>query len=77
MAGGVLLVLEKVLQDDRKAPVTCLLDDLLTASVSKGRERSESEYVKLLENNGFRHVQHTRILGVNTYDVLLARKQCQ
>ena len=76
-AGGVLLILEKVLQDDKRAPISCLLDDLMLATISRGRERTESEYQRLLEMNGFRYQHHKKILGINTFDAMLARKPCE
>ncbi|KAL8602916.1 hypothetical protein ACOMHN_062611 [Nucella lapillus] len=74
--GGSLIILEKVLQDDKRAPNTCIMDDLLLATMSLGRQRSESEYKKLLEANGLLFLKFRRILGVNSFDALMAKKHC-
>ncbi|XP_076465379.1 acetylserotonin O-methyltransferase-like [Babylonia areolata] len=75
--GGSLIILEKILQDDKRAPATCVMDDVLLVTISRGRQRSEAEYRNLLEANGFKYLQVKRILGVNTFDVMMVKKPCQ
>ncbi|XP_041373402.1 acetylserotonin O-methyltransferase-like [Gigantopelta aegis] len=73
-AGGSLLLLEKMLNEEKDGPETCVLNDLAMAMISHGKERSATEYRRLLEKHGFRNTQIKRLHGNNTYDVLLARK---
>ncbi|KAK7103656.1 N,N-dimethyltransferase OxyT-like [Littorina saxatilis] len=75
--GGTLLIMEKVLNDTKRAPVNTILDDLLAATISKGRERTEYEFAQLLKRNGLDYLQIKRILGVNTFDVLIAKRPCE
>lgn len=72
--GGSLLVLEKVLSDDKHGPEMCLTNDLLLALMSKGRERCASEYQKLFAIHGFTNVQFKYIDGFNYCDAILVKK---
>jgi hypothetical protein len=76
-AGGVVLILEKVLTDDKRAPQSALMDDLVSATISCGRERTEEEFRCLLERNSLTHMQIKRCIGLNTFDVILARRPCE
>lgn len=56
VGGGVLLA-EKLLQEDKSGPISAHLQSLNMLVCTEGRERTLSEYRKLLENAGFRNVQ--------------------
>lgn len=56
-AGGGVLVAEKLLADDGVGPVPTNMQSLNMLVVAEGRERSLSEYARLLEGAGFRHVE--------------------
>lgn len=72
--GGSLLVLEKVLSDDKHSPEMCLTNDLVLALMSKGQERSASEYRKLFAKHGYTNVQFKYIAGFNYCDAILVKK---
>jgi SAM-dependent methyltransferase len=73
--GGLLLVVEKVLNNDFSATrLDDLMQDLhmLLVSAPGARERSEAEYASLLQEAGFQEVE-VRRLGAPR-DLILARK---
>ncbi|XP_046346790.1 acetylserotonin O-methyltransferase-like [Haliotis rufescens] len=72
--GGSLLLLEKTLNEDKDGPWSCISMDLVMAMISKGRERTPSEYQKLLKKHGFSNTQFKSIEGCNYYDAILAKK---
>lgn len=51
-AGGKLLIIERVVSEQRPTPVTAAFD-LHMFVMTSGRERTDEEYRKLLTNNGF------------------------
>ena len=59
-AGGMLLIAEKVLHDDKAGPAWSVLQSLGMLLVTEGRERTLGEYAELLESAGFRNVTCTR-----------------
>ncbi|XP_073422043.1 acetylserotonin O-methyltransferase-like isoform X2 [Dendrobates tinctorius] len=69
--GGVLLV-EVLLNEDRSGPVTSQLHSLNMLVQTEGRERTPSEYTKLLTDSGFRDVE-VKATG-KIHDVILGRK---
>jgi acetylserotonin N-methyltransferase len=70
--GGGLLVVEKLLAEDRSGPVGAHMQSLSMLVCTEGKERSLSEYEALLREAGFTHVEGKR---TGQYlDVLLARK---
>ncbi|XP_073422041.1 acetylserotonin O-methyltransferase-like [Dendrobates tinctorius] len=69
--GGVLLV-EVLLNEDRSGPVIPQLYSLNMLVQTEGRERTPSEYTKLLTDSGFRDVQ-VKATG-KLYDAILGRK---
>ncbi|XP_075189581.1 acetylserotonin O-methyltransferase [Anomaloglossus baeobatrachus] len=69
--GGVLLV-EVLLNEDRSGPVTSQLFSLNMLVQTEGRERTPSEYTKLLTNSGFRDIE-VKATG-KIYDAILGRK---
>ncbi len=72
-AGGALLVVERLLVEDKSGPTTALMQSLNMLICTEGRERTLSEYTKLLESAGFRDVQG-RITGA-PLDAVLALKE--
>ncbi|XP_071994002.1 acetylserotonin O-methyltransferase isoform X2 [Engystomops pustulosus] len=69
--GGVLLV-EVLLNEDRSGPLTSQLFSLNMLIQTEGRERTPTEYTKLLADSGFRDIE-AKVTG-KLYDVILARK---
>ncbi|XP_069617659.1 acetylserotonin O-methyltransferase-like isoform X2 [Ranitomeya imitator] len=69
--GGVLLV-EVLLNEDRSGPVTSQLFSLHMLVQTEGRERTPSEYTKLLTESGFKDVE-VKATG-KLYDAILGRK---
>lgn len=71
---GLLLVIEKVFNDDFSSTRTGLMMDLhmLVVADSGGRERSETEYRALLEQAGFPSVEVRRLDAPR--DLIIARK---
>ncbi|KAL3866349.1 hypothetical protein ACJMK2_043654 [Sinanodonta woodiana] len=72
--GGSLLVLEKVMSDDKTAPDIPITNNLVLSMITEGRERTILEYRKLLMKHGFKHTKMRRIEGYNYYDAILAKK---
>jgi acetylserotonin N-methyltransferase len=58
--GGALLVLEKLLDDDRSGPPWAVLQSLNMLVCTEGKERTLAEYQALLEAAGFRRVEGRR-----------------
>ncbi len=59
-AGGALLVAEKLLAEDGVGPVEANMQSLNMLVVTEGRERSLSEYTRLLRQAGFADVEGRR-----------------
>jgi acetylserotonin O-methyltransferase len=59
-SGGMLLIAEKVLHDDKTGPAWSVLQSLNMLLVTEGRERTLAEYTGLLEAAGFKNVTCTR-----------------
>lgn len=71
-SGGALLIAEKLLSEDGVGPISANMQSLNMLVVAEGRERSLSEYTKLLRAAGFATVE-SRITGT-WLDAMLARK---
>ncbi|HVP45045.1 MAG TPA: class I SAM-dependent methyltransferase [Bryobacteraceae bacterium] len=56
-AGGALLIGEKLLTEEKTAPVPALMQSLNMLVCTEGRERSLGEYRTLLEAAGFREIE--------------------
>ncbi|XP_077150804.1 acetylserotonin O-methyltransferase-like isoform X3 [Ranitomeya variabilis] len=69
--GGVLLV-EALLNEDKSGPVTSQLLSLNMLVQTEGRERTPSEYTKLLIDSGFRDIK-VKATG-KLHDAILGRK---
>ena len=59
-AGGGILVVEKLLDEDGTGPVPAQMQSLNMLVCTEGRERSASEYRALLEEAGFSQVEARR-----------------
>jgi acetylserotonin N-methyltransferase len=71
-SGGALLILEKLLNDDRSGPSWAVLQSLNMLVCTEGKERTLAEYTALLHDAGF-----TRVAGQRTVtplDAVLAVK---
>jgi acetylserotonin N-methyltransferase len=71
-AGGAILIAEKLLNEDKSGPISAQLQSLNMLMCTEGKERTLSEYRRLLEDAGFRNVRG-RITG-STLDAVLATK---
>ena len=71
-AGGGILLAEKLLHDDKTGPTSAQLQSLNMLVCTEGKERTLSEYRRLLEKAGFRNVEG-RTTG-SPVDVILAMK---
>ena len=71
-AGGGLLIVEKLLAENKTGPTPALMQSLNMLVCTEGRERSLSEYRGLVEAAGFRDVQG-RVTGA-PLDAVLAVK---
>ncbi|XP_043928428.1 acetylserotonin O-methyltransferase-like isoform X2 [Protopterus annectens] len=69
--GGAVLIIEEVLNEDKSGPIQSLLWSLLMHIVCNGKERTLSEYDKLLTTAGF---QNTDMRTGSLYNAILARK---
>uniref|UniRef100_UPI00398E3B1C acetylserotonin O-methyltransferase n=1 Tax=Pristiophorus japonicus TaxID=55135 RepID=UPI00398E3B1C len=70
--GSGVLLIEALLNEDRRGPITTQLYSLNMLVQTEGKERMPSEYVRLLESAGFKDVQVRRTGKI--YDVILGRK---
>ena len=71
-AGGGILLAEKLLHEDKAGPISAQLQSLNMLMCTEGKERTLSEYRRLLEEAGFHNVQG-RITG-SPLDAVLATK---
>jgi len=71
-AGGAILIAEKLLCEDKSGPISAQLQSLNMLMCTEGKERTLTEYRRLLEDAGFRNVQG-RVTG-STLDAVLAGK---
>jgi acetylserotonin O-methyltransferase len=70
--GGALLIAERLLNEDRRGPVSTHMQSLNMLVCTEGRERTLSEYTSLLRDAGFTDVQG-RVTGT-LLDAVLAAK---
>lgn len=71
---GTVILLEKVLNEDRTGPVLPALMNLNMLAVTEGRERTEAEYAALLRAGGFADISLHRLNGPR--DIVYAQKRC-
>ncbi|KAM9321344.1 acetylserotonin O-methyltransferase-like [Gastrophryne carolinensis] len=70
--GGAVLLIEVLLNEDKTGPLTSQLFSLNMLVQTEGRERTPSEYTKLLKEAGFKDVQFSATGKI--YDAILGRK---
>ncbi|XP_068121735.1 acetylserotonin O-methyltransferase-like isoform X2 [Hyperolius riggenbachi] len=70
--GGAVLIIEFHLNEDRSGPLTSQLRSLTMLVMTEGKERTPSEYRKLLADSGFRDFEF-RVTG-KMYGAFLGRK---
>ncbi|KAM8977235.1 acetylserotonin O-methyltransferase-like [Pelodytes ibericus] len=70
--GGGVLIVEVLLNEDKRGPLQSQLNNLLMLVLTEGKERTPSEYVKLLTASGFSDIQ-VKVTG-KYYDAILGRK---
>ncbi|XP_054830621.1 acetylserotonin O-methyltransferase-like [Eublepharis macularius] len=68
--GGVLII-EMVLNEDRKGPLLVHLKSILMLALTEGKERTPSEYSTLLSATGFKEAERKK---TRLFDAILARK---
>lgn len=66
-----MLIVEMVLNEDRKGPVRCHLYSVIMLLLTEGQERTASEYNALLSAAGFKEIQQKK---TSFFDTILARK---
>jgi acetylserotonin O-methyltransferase len=59
-SGGALLIVEKLLDDDKTGPVSALMQSLNMLVCTEGRERTLGEYTALLREAGFSNIEGRR-----------------
>lgn len=69
-----MLVLEKVLNEGRDGPEMAIMNDLLMCVMSKGQERTSSEYQDVFSKYGFVDFQVRTVEGINYFDAMLLKK---
>ncbi|XP_028581476.2 acetylserotonin O-methyltransferase-like [Podarcis muralis] len=69
--GGGVLIVEMVLNEDRKGPVRCQLYSVIMLLLTEGQERTASEYNALLSAAGFKEIQQKT---TSFFDTILAIK---
>ncbi|GCB65707.1 hypothetical protein scyTo_0004842 [Scyliorhinus torazame] len=70
--GSGVLLIEALLEEDRRGPITTQLYSLNMLVQTEGKERMPSEYLKLLESAGFKDVQIRKTGKI--YNVIFGRK---
>ncbi|XP_056414783.1 acetylserotonin O-methyltransferase-like isoform X2 [Hyla sarda] len=71
-SGGGVLIVEALLNEDKSGPVISQLFSLNMLVQTEGKERTPSEYTKLLTDSGFRDIE-VKATG-KIYDAILGRK---
>jgi acetylserotonin O-methyltransferase len=71
--GGALLVAERLLDEDKTAPLSTLMQSLNMLVCTEGKERTLSEYAALLTAAGFADVEGRRTGG--PLDAIIAFKR--
>ncbi|KAM9777882.1 acetylserotonin O-methyltransferase 2 [Neosynchiropus ocellatus] len=71
-AGGGVLLVEALLFENRRGPIMAQIFSLNMLMQTDGRERSATEYTRMLNKAGFQHVQVCRT--GKSYDAILATR---
>lgn len=72
-SGGYILILEKLLDDEKTGPKHVLTFDIAMMLTCGGRERSAAEISELLKSHGFIKIQ-THLIPTSTRSAVLAMK---
>ncbi|XP_069061206.1 acetylserotonin O-methyltransferase-like isoform X2 [Pleurodeles waltl] len=72
MPGGGVLLVESFLKEDKSGPSTTQFMNFIMLLRTEGKEKTSSEYIKLLKTAGFRDIE-VKITG-KLFDAILARK---
>lgn len=73
-----MLLVEKFLSEDKTEPENPVIGNIFASAMDlEGDYRTEEEYSRLLEKEGFVSIQCRRIEGYNDHDVMLATKPYQ
>ncbi|KAG9465180.1 hypothetical protein GDO78_018751 [Eleutherodactylus coqui] len=70
--GGAVLLVEAFLNEDKIGPINSLVFSLRMLVLTEGKERTPSEYTKLLMDSGFRDIE-VKVTG-KMFDAILGRK---
>ncbi|XP_066454755.1 acetylserotonin O-methyltransferase-like [Eleutherodactylus coqui] len=70
--GGAVLLVASLLNEDKSGPIDSLVYSLCMLIQTEGKERTPSEYTKLLTDAGFSTIE-VKVTG-KFYDAILARK---
>ncbi|KAG9464569.1 hypothetical protein GDO78_019726 [Eleutherodactylus coqui] len=70
--GGAVLIVEVLLNEHGSGPVSPLLYSLIMLTQTEGKERTPSEYTKLLTDSGFKDIE-VKVTG-KMFDAILGRK---
>ena len=73
-AGGLLVLLDVVLNSEKTGPFRGIVVDLVILVETPGVERSADEYKTLLESEGFGNFQFYPIDTSSHFDVITVRK---
>ena len=71
---GTLIVMEKLLNANKDGPAGVVLFDIGMLLMSEGRERTASEYSRLLKTIGFSQINVKPINNALFHDVIIAKK---
>ena len=74
LTGGLLVLLDVVLNPDRTGPFKSVVLDLIILVKTPGMERSSDEYKTLLESEGYGNFQCYSIEASSYFDVITVRK---
>lgn len=72
--GGALLLFDKLLNETRDGPLMSTTWNLVMAAHFEGGLRTQTDFEKVLTENGFRNVKVQRMSDLCPYDVLYAQK---
>lgn len=74
MAGGMIVILELLLNDSKTGPTSAVCLDLRMLFKTVGKERTVAEYKDLLESENFNGFQYLQNAGSTHFEVIVARK---
>lgn len=72
--GQSILILEKILRDDKSGPTDVVLFDMGMMALHKGRERTKSEYFDMIYQSGFSRCEYINMGKSSKRDIIVATK---